>query len=125
MPFLPGWMRTKRCIRSSKVAGHTLAKRWVFRLPWGLVPVTSIRLGSCIKADPAQAFSYSLLRRPEKDVVISGHDYSFEELHGAQADADLAVLSDLGRRVARVNLGQDPAQGLIEFSSVLEVALLS
>jgi hypothetical protein len=60
-----------------------------------------------------------------EDVVISGHDYSFEELHGAQADADLAVLSDLGRRVARVNLGQDPAQGLIEFSSVLEVALLS
>ena len=60
-----------------------------------------------------------------EDIVIPGHDYSFEELHGAQADADLAVLSDLGRRVARVNLGQNPAQGLIEFSSVLEVALLS
>ena len=30
-----------------------------------------------------------------------------------------------GRRVARINLGQDPAQGLIEFASVLRVALSS
>jgi len=59
------------------------------------------------------------------DVVIPDHDYSFAEIYGAQADADLAVLSDLGRRVARINLGQDPVQGLIEFASVLEVALSS
>jgi hypothetical protein len=59
------------------------------------------------------------------DVAIPNHDYSFADLHGAQADADLAVLSDLGRRVARISLGQDPAQGLIEFTSVLEVALSS
>jgi hypothetical protein len=32
-------------------------------------------------------------------------------------------LSDLGRRAARVNLGEDPAQGLIEFVSILEGAL--
>lgn len=57
------------------------------------------------------------------DVAIPGHDYSFAELHSAQSDADLAVLSDLGRRAARVNLGEDPAQGLIEFVSILEGAL--
>ena len=61
----------------------------------------------------------------QADIAIPDHDYSFADLHGAQADADLAVLSDLGRRVARVNLGQDPAQGLIEFAPVLEGALPS
>jgi hypothetical protein len=57
------------------------------------------------------------------DLAIPSHDYSFADLHGAQADADLTVLSELGRRIARINLGQDPVQGLIEFSSALEVAL--
>ena len=59
------------------------------------------------------------------DVAIPDHDYSFAEVHGAQADSDLAVLSDLGRQVARINLGQNPVQGLIELASVLEVALSS
>ena len=62
---------------------------------------------------------------PIPDVVIPDHGYSFADLHGAQADADLTVLSKLGRRVARINLGQDPVQGLIELASVLEVALFS
>ena len=108
-----------------KVAGRALAVALGVPVTLGFGPRYLHSTGQLHKGGSSAGVFLQLTAGVREDVVIPGHDYSFAELHGAQADADLAVLSDLGRRVARVNLGQDPAQGLIEFSSVLEVALLS
>jgi glucose-6-phosphate isomerase len=81
--------------------------------------------GQLHKGGSSSGVFLQLTSRGQEDVAIPGHDYSFADLHSAQADADLTVLSKLGRRVARINLGRDPVQGLIELASALEVALSS
>ena len=53
------------------------------------------------------------------DIAIPGHGYSFADLTKAQANADLTVLFDLGRRVARLNLGEDPCRGLDHLVNIL------
>jgi glucose-6-phosphate isomerase len=48
----------------------------------------------------------------EDPLPIPGRPWGFRELMEAQADGDLAALRELGRRVARITPGDDPAATL-------------
>ncbi len=75
--------------------------------------------GQLHKGGPNTAVILQFLDSPVTDIAIPGHGYSFADLTKAQANADLTVLFDLGRRVARLNLGEDPCRGLDHLVNIL------
>jgi transaldolase/glucose-6-phosphate isomerase len=58
-----------------------------------------------------------------KDADIPGRPYSFGVLKRAQAQGDLEALRKHGRRVMRIHLGDDVAQGLADAREVIAAAL--
>ena len=56
------------------------------------------------------------------DFDVPGHPFSFGAVKAAQAEADLAVLADRGRRVLRVHL-DDVEQGLANLAEAIATAL--
>ena len=59
----------------------------------------------------------------QTDLSIPDREYGFRVLHQAQADADLAVLSDLGRRVVRIDLGVNSMRGLADLTMLFDRVL--
>ena len=57
------------------------------------------------------------------DVPVPGQKYSYAIVEAAQAQGDLAVLRDRGRRWLRVHLGKDVLAGLTELASAVTRAL--
>ncbi|MBQ4492540.1 MAG: transaldolase, partial [Deltaproteobacteria bacterium] len=58
--------------------------------------------------------------KPELDLAIPGQPHSFGALLQAQADGDLEALRQKGRRTLRVDLGDDPLEGLNTLLKLLE-----
>lgn len=54
-----------------------------------------------------------------EDVAVPGKGYSFGELIRAQAEGDYQALRKRGRRVVRINIGKNPAAGVVELDSLL------
>ena len=63
--------------------------------------------GQLHKGGPATGLFLQLTSDHDKDVPIPGEPYSFGVLADAQALGDLEALRELGRRLARIQLGQD------------------
>jgi len=57
-----------------------------------------------------------LIDEPTEDLAVPETDYTFGELIQAQASGDYLALKRLGRRVLRINLKKDIAQGLSRLS---------
>ena len=55
------------------------------------------------------------------DIDVPGHDYSFGVVKAAQAQGDMEVLVERGRRALRLHL-TDVAPGLAQLARALDVA---
>jgi glucose-6-phosphate isomerase len=79
--------------------------------------------GQLHKGDSNAGIFIQVVAEAKDNLSIPDYKYSFIDLHRAQADADLTVLSDLGRRVARINLGHDVTKGLMDLAGAFSCAL--
>jgi glucose-6-phosphate isomerase len=68
--------------------------------------------GQYHKGGPDSGVYVQLISRDLRDARIPGQLYPFSVLKRAQADGDLESLRSRGRRVLRIELGDDPASGL-------------
>ena len=75
--------------------------------------------GQLHKGGPNTVQVLQLVDAPQQDADVPETDFTFGELIAAQAVGDYRALREKGRRVLRVHLGEDPADGL---EAVLEAA---
>lgn len=68
--------------------------------------------GQLHKGGPNTGLFLQLIDAPEHDVAVPETDYGFAALIRAQALGDYGALRQRGRRVVRINLGGDVADGL-------------
>jgi len=57
------------------------------------------------------------------ELAVPGHNYTFGVVKAAQAQSDLHVLAQRGRRVLRVHLGTDVTAGLEQLHAAVTQAL--
>jgi glucose-6-phosphate isomerase len=79
--------------------------------------------GQYHKGGPAQGIFLQLVGSGGPDLPVPGTSYSFAVLKHAQALGDLQALVAHGGRVLRVELGDDPVEGLRAFRRRLETVL--
>ena len=75
--------------------------------------------GQLHKGGPDSGLFLQLVDEPDDDIAIPETNYGFAALIGAQALGDLGALEQRGRRVLRVNLGNDTASGLAALAKAL------
>jgi hypothetical protein len=54
------------------------------------------------------------------DLTTPGKDYTFGRLIRAQADGDYQALETLGRRILKINLGENASSGIAELTAQLQ-----
>jgi transaldolase/glucose-6-phosphate isomerase len=79
--------------------------------------------GQLHKGGPDTGLFLQITPTDARDLPIPGSGYSFGVLKRAQAIGDLNALRDAGRRVVRVDIGEDVAQGLAALDEALVAAL--
>lgn len=75
--------------------------------------------GQLHKGGPDTGRFLQIVDEPEHDLPVPETDYTFGTLIRAQADGDRSALEQRGRRVMRVNLGNDVAGGLARLRGAL------
>ncbi len=60
-----------------------------------------------------------IVDQPGEELPVPETNYSFAQLIRAQAEGDYQALKQRGRRVLRVQLGQDAASGLRQIEETL------
>jgi transaldolase/glucose-6-phosphate isomerase len=75
--------------------------------------------GQLHKGGPNTGLFLQLVDRPAHDVPVPETDYTFGMLIGAQALGDYQALQQRGRRILRVDLGEDAAAGLTRLLEAL------
>ena len=81
--------------------------------------------GQLHKGDSNGGIFLQIIGDIETNFPVPNHDYTFSDLYRAQADADFTVLSDLGRRVVRINVGNNVTQGLSNLLAIFSSAFSS
>jgi transaldolase/glucose-6-phosphate isomerase len=84
-----------------------------------LLPIT----GQLHKGGPDTGVCLQLVSDGGPELQVPGQPYTFARLKHAQSLGDLQALRDRGRRVLRVDVGDDPVAGLREFRRLLERVL--
>jgi transaldolase/glucose-6-phosphate isomerase len=79
--------------------------------------------GQAYKGGPAGGVFIQITAETSEDVPVPGQKYSYAIVEAAQAQGDLAVLRERGRRWLRVHLGKDVLAGLTELASAVTRAL--
>lgn len=79
--------------------------------------------GQYHKGGPSHGVFLQLVSDAAVDLPVPGRDYTFRRLKEAQALGDLEALRAGGRRVLRVELGEDAVAGLDVFEEVLRRVL--
>ncbi len=79
--------------------------------------------GQAYKGGPNSGVFLQVTGKAAADVAIPGERASFAVVESAQALGDFAVLNDRGRRVLRLDLGEDIEGGLDSLSEALDRAL--
>ncbi|MFN8061192.1 MAG: bifunctional transaldolase/phosoglucose isomerase [Vicinamibacterales bacterium] len=79
--------------------------------------------GQAYKGGPNTGVFVQLTCDDAVDVDVPGHKYSFGVVKAAQARGDFEVLASRGRRLLRVHLGGDVANGLSTFKHAVMAAL--
>ena len=96
-----------------------VAERYGIATTSGYGPRFLHSTGQLHKGGPASGLFLQLTTEHGKDLAIPGQPYTFGVLADAQALGDLHALQALGRRVARVHLGPDHADGIDELAAEL------
>ena len=79
--------------------------------------------GQAYKGGPNSGVFLEITASPAKDLSIPGRKITFGKVEQAQALGDMAVLGERGRRVLRVDLGEDIEGGLKALGEAIERAL--
>ncbi len=79
--------------------------------------------GQAYKGGPNTGVFLQITARSPADIAIAGERASFGVVEAAQALGDFEVLGERGRRLLRVDLGDDIEGGLISLSAAMERAL--
>ncbi|MEZ5175639.1 MAG: glucose-6-phosphate isomerase [Acidimicrobiia bacterium] len=77
--------------------------------------------GQLHKGGPSGGVFLQLVDTPAAVVPVPGSSYDFGALIGAQADGDRRALAEAGRAVLSVDLGTEPAAGLIAIANAIRV----
>jgi transaldolase/glucose-6-phosphate isomerase len=75
--------------------------------------------GQAYKGGPNSGVFLQITARPAKDLPIPGRGLSFGVVESAQARGDFEVLAERGRRVLRIDLGDDVEAGLTQLAAAL------
>jgi transaldolase / glucose-6-phosphate isomerase len=102
---------------------HALAAKLGLAVTVGFGPRFLHSTGQIHKGGPNTGIFVQITHAGELDLEIPGRGYSFGVLKASQAAGDLAALTDRGRRVLRVDLRGEAAEGLRELERVLGEAL--
>ena len=79
--------------------------------------------GQAYKGGPNTGVFLQITADDAADLPIPGQKYTFGVVKAAQAQGDLQVLVERGRRALRIHLGKDVAAGLKQLASAVELAL--
>ncbi len=79
--------------------------------------------GQAYKGGPAGGVFIQITADDAEDVPVPGQKYTFGVVKAAQAQGDLEVLKERGRRWLRIHLGKDVRAGLAELASAVTRAL--
>jgi transaldolase/glucose-6-phosphate isomerase len=79
--------------------------------------------GQAYKGGPNTGVFLEITASPAHDLPIPGRGLTFGQVESAQALGDMAVLEERGRRVLRVDLGDDIEGGLRRLGDAVERAL--
>jgi transaldolase/glucose-6-phosphate isomerase len=75
--------------------------------------------GQAYKGGPNTGVFLQITADAAEDIQVPGQDYTFGVVEAAQAQGDLEVLAERGRRVVRVHLGNEVAAGLAQLNRLL------
>jgi transaldolase/glucose-6-phosphate isomerase len=79
--------------------------------------------GQAYKGGPAGGVFLQITATSPRDLEIPGRRLSFGIVEAAQAQGDLAVLAERGRRVLRLDLGEDVEGGLDRLLEAVEASI--
>jgi transaldolase/glucose-6-phosphate isomerase len=79
--------------------------------------------GQAYKGGPNSGVFLQITAPPARDLDVPGRDLTFGVIEAAQAQGDFAVLAERGRRLLRIDLGEDVVAGLTRLAMALERAL--
>jgi hypothetical protein len=79
--------------------------------------------GQAYKGGPNTGVFLQITADDAQDVAIPGQKYTFGIVKAAQAQGDLTVLRERGRRALRIHLGADVGADLAKLASALRRAL--
>jgi transaldolase/glucose-6-phosphate isomerase len=79
--------------------------------------------GQAYKGGPNSGLFLEITARPRRDLPVPGRKVSFGEVEAAQAQGDLTVLAERGRRTLRIDLGEDIEGGLRRLGAAVDAAL--
>jgi transaldolase/glucose-6-phosphate isomerase len=79
--------------------------------------------GQAYKGGPDTGVFLEITATPDSDIAIPGRKLTFGEVEAAQARGDLSVLAERGRRLMRIDLGDDIEGGLKRLAKAVDQAL--
>jgi transaldolase/glucose-6-phosphate isomerase len=79
--------------------------------------------GQAYKGGPNTGVFLQITADDAHDLAIPGQKYTFGVVKAAQAQGDLTVLRERGRRALRIHLGADVGAGLAKLATALRRAL--
>lgn len=79
--------------------------------------------GQAYKGGPTGGVFIQITADDAEDIAVPGQKFTFGIVKAAQAEGDLAVLRERGRRWLRLHLGKDVRAGLAEVASAVNRAL--
>ena len=114
--YLPATEATTASLQSIRLA---LRDRLHAATTLGYGPRFLHSTGQLHKGGANNGLFLQLLDEPDDDLAVPESDFAFGDLIAAQAEGDFQALSRRGRRVLRVQLGQDVASGLATLGGLL------
>jgi len=79
--------------------------------------------GQAYKGGPGNGVFLQITAADAQDVPVPGQKFTFGIVKAAQAQGDLEVLRERGRRTLRVHLGKDVRSGLMQLAAAVDAAL--
>ena len=76
--------------------------------------------GQLHKGGPNTGIFIQFTDQTVDDLMVPGKNFSFSTLIRAQSEGDYQALKKRGRRILRINLGEDAADALVQFASLLD-----
>ncbi|MGH7837404.1 MAG: bifunctional transaldolase/phosoglucose isomerase, partial [Candidatus Binataceae bacterium] len=79
--------------------------------------------GQAYKGGPNSGVFLQITCADASDLAVPGQKYTFGVVKAAQARGDFQVLAERGRRLLRVHLGSNLAEGLVHLNEAIQKAL--